>query len=77
MTAEQIKKFIDPLEQLFGEGKPVGIRGYLAARTKDEKKMAAARKRLVDSGMADTRIKAFCPDQVILLDEVRRMPGPI
>ena len=31
--------------------------------------MAAARKRLVDSGMADTRIKAFCPDQVILLDE--------
>ncbi len=71
MTAEQIKKFIDPLEQLFGEGKPVGIRGYLAARTKDEKKMATARKRLVDSGLPEVRINAFSPEQVILLDEAR------
>jgi hypothetical protein len=71
MSAEQLRKFIDPLDRLIGDGKGGPIRDYLAARTKDAAKLAAARKRLVDSGLPDDRLKAFPPDQVILLDEAR------
>ena len=35
--------------------------------------MADARKRLVDSGLAEPALKSFPPDQVILLDEVREL----
>jgi hypothetical protein len=71
MSAEQLKKFIDPLDRLIGDGKTAGIRDYLAARTKDAAKLAAARKRLVESGLPDDRVKTFPSDQVILLDEAR------
>ncbi len=71
MTAEQIKKIIEPLEMIFNAGKPAGTREYLAARTADEQKMAAARKRLVDSGLSESSVKAYAADRVILLDEVR------
>ena len=72
MSAEQLKKFIDPLDMLLlNDGKAVAIRDYLAARTKDAAKLAAARKRLVDFGLPDDRVNAFPPDQVILLDEAR------
>jgi hypothetical protein len=71
MSAEQIQTFIEPIDKLLSEGNPVPIRQYLAARTKDEQKLAAARKRLVESGLPEARLKAFPPDQVILLDEAR------
>ena len=67
MSAEQLKKFIDPIDMLFNDGNPLPIREYLAARTKDEQKMAAARKRLVDSGVPQVRLQAYPPEQVILL----------
>jgi hypothetical protein len=71
MTPQQIEEFIEPIDKLLTEGNPMPIRQYLAARTKDEQKMAAARKRLVESGLPEVRLKTFPPDQVILLDEAR------
>ena len=63
MSARQIKEFIEPLDRLlfeFAQKKPPGgIRGYLAEQAKDQKKMAAARKRLVDSGLSEAAVKTF------------------
>ena len=77
MGPDAIKKFIDRLDKLIGENSPNiangGVRGYLSARTKDEKKLAAARERLVKSGLSSDRLKAFQGDQVILLDEAREL----
>ena len=76
MTPEQIKRFIDPLDKLLADTASSkaagGVRGYLAARTKDELKVAAARRRLVDFGLPEARVKTFPADQVILLDEGKR-----
>ncbi len=76
MSAEQITKFIEPFDKgmvidslaLKEKG---GIREYLAVRTRDEKKMNAARKQLVDFGVPEACVKTFPPDQVILLVEAR------
>jgi hypothetical protein len=77
MSAEQIKKFIDLNDKLISASSPNtvngGLKGYLAARTKDAQKLAAARKRLVDSGLPEASVKTFPPDQVILLDEEREL----
>jgi hypothetical protein len=77
MGADKIKKFIDRLEKLIGgelvTKKEGGIRNYIANRTKDEKKLAAARERLVEFGLATDIVKTFPPDQVILLDEAREL----
>jgi hypothetical protein len=70
MTAQQIQEFIVPIDRLIGEGKPV-IWERLASRIKDEQRIAAARKRLVESGLPEARLEAFPPEQVILLDEAR------
>jgi hypothetical protein len=70
MTAQQIEESIVPIDRLIGEGKPVMGR-YLASRIKDEQWIAAARKRLVESGLPEARLEAFPPEQVILLDEAR------
>ncbi len=77
MSAEQIKKFIDTFEKLVG-GDSIktidgGVQGYLAARTKDAQKLAATRKRLIESGVPEARVSAFPADQVILLDEEREL----
>ena len=76
MSAEQITKFIDPIDKgMVIDTLPLkekgGIREYLAVHASDEKKMAAARKRLVDFGVPEARVKTFPPDQVILLVEAR------
>jgi hypothetical protein len=77
MGSDEIKRFIERLEKLFGANSPItangGVRGYLAAHTKDEKKLAAASKRLVESQLPDALLKTFPADQVILLDEVREL----
>ena len=46
-------------------------------RSKDERKLTAARVRLVRSGLAEAVLKTFPPDQVILLDEARELHGSI
>ncbi len=71
MSAERIEKFIRPVDNLFAQGEPLNFRAFLVARTSDEQKLAAARKRLVQSGLPEDRVKTFVPDQVILLDDVR------
>ncbi len=53
MSAEQIEKFIGPVDAMFAEGDRLNIRGFVAERTSDEQKLAAARKRLVGSGVPE------------------------
>jgi len=75
MSEDQIKKVCAFVDNILGDGKPIkqndGARGYLDARTKDEGKLNAARRRLVDFGLPEERVARFPPDQVILLDEKR------
>jgi hypothetical protein len=77
MSAEEIKKLIEKVEKLFGDGFlnkfDGGVKGYLAARTKDPQKMAAARKRLVEFGLAEALLRGLPPEQIILLDEEREL----
>jgi len=75
MSADQLKKFIAHMERLldFGtekSGKP-GVRAWLDARTKDESKVSAARRRLAGNGISEERLVRFPAEQVILLDEKR------
>ncbi len=51
------------------EGKP--LREWLDVRSKDEAAVAAARRRLVESGMPQERVSSFPVRQVFLLDEKR------
>jgi hypothetical protein len=73
MRAEEIKKFIEMVQKLIGENAPGspegGIKGYVAARTKDAKKMAAIRKRLVEFGLTEALVATLPPEQAVLLDE--------
>ena len=75
MSEEQIKKISAFVDNILGEGKPVkpsdSARVYLDARSKDEGKLNAARRRLVEAGLPEERLARFPPDQVILLDEQR------
>jgi tetratricopeptide (TPR) repeat protein len=75
MSEEQIKTICGFLDNALGDGKPIksgdGARGYLDARTKDESKLNAARRRLIESGLPEERVMRFPPDQVVLLDERR------
>jgi hypothetical protein len=71
MSALEIKKFIKPFDWLFNNGNTAepNFRAYLDVRAKDEGKLNAARRRLVESGLPEERIRQFPADQVILLDE--------
>jgi len=75
MSADQLKKSIKPLEELLDIAAETpqksGVRAWLDARTKDEQKVSAARRRLVESGLAEERLRRFPAAQVILLDEKR------
>jgi hypothetical protein len=75
MTAEQLKKFIDPLDALLDLSAPVEpgkrIRALLDKRAKDPAKLAAARERLIGSGLSERAVRSFPADQVLLLDEKR------
>jgi len=75
MSPEQLARFIAHMDHILSEGKPIkpgdGVRGFLNARSKDEGKLGAARRRLVDSGLPEERVLRFPADQVILLDEKR------
>jgi hypothetical protein len=74
MTPDQIKKVIARIDNLrkFDDKKPTeDVRAWLDARTKDEAGVNTARRRLVEVGLAEERVKQFPADQVILLDEKR------
>lgn len=74
MTAEQIKKVIDHIDYIRkfeADRVKVTTRQWIAVRAKDEKKLAAAKARLVESGLDAAKLDTFPADQIILLDEVR------
>jgi hypothetical protein len=75
MTAEQLKKFIDPLDALLDQSVPIEpgkrIRALLDKSAKDPAKPAAARERLIESGLSALAVRSFPVDQVLLLDEKR------
>jgi hypothetical protein len=50
-------------------GKQKDVEAWLEARVKDEGHRKAARRRLVEAGLAEEQIKALPPLQVVLLDE--------
>jgi hypothetical protein len=77
MTDEQLKKAVSRIAtildfQRFESGKPVrSIRPRLQERARDEDRVRAARRRLMEAGCAEEVVRRFPPLQVILLDEKR------
>jgi hypothetical protein len=76
MTPEQIRKLVAHIDRI-RDFEPGGgrlkktTRAYLAERTRDEKYLTAARRRLAEHGLPEERVAGFPADQVILLDELR------
>jgi hypothetical protein len=70
MTTAQLKKFIEYLDRLRelrrNDKKTID---YLTERVENEQYMAAARARLIDSGIPEDRLARFSPYQVALLNE--------
>ena len=75
MTVDELKRYIEPLDILFEQGAPVKpgkrIREWLAPRVSDPAKLAAARARLIRSGISESTLGSFPAEQVVLLDEKR------
>ncbi len=77
MTDAQLEKLIRRLSGLMGFAReqngqpPWSLRAALAARVKDADRVESARKRLIDAGCPENRVRMFPPLQVILLDEKR------
>jgi hypothetical protein len=74
MSAEQLRKLIKHVDYLRGLDNPKlknNTRSWLNARNKDEQQIQAARRRLVEVGLAEERLARFPADQVLLLDEKR------
>jgi hypothetical protein len=77
MSADQVKQLIafwDPILRM-DEGKPPrpypGMRAWLNPRIKDEGTVSSARRRLVEAGLPEERLKRFPAEQVLMLDEKR------
>jgi hypothetical protein len=76
MTADQLRKLIahiDKVREIARETnkKEKTTRAWLDERTRDEESVNAARRRLVEVGLSEERLKRFPADQVMLLDEKR------
>ncbi len=71
MNEEQLKKVIIHFDKLRGSNGDV--RRWLDARNKDEERVQAVRRRLVEIGLSEERLLRFPADQVILLDEKREL----
>jgi hypothetical protein len=74
MTPEQIQKLVAHIDKIrdFEEGRPrKTTRAWVIERARDEKYLAAARRRLVEHGLPEERVGRFPAEQVVLLDEVR------
>jgi hypothetical protein len=71
LSEDQLKELIARIDRV-RESKPgKGVREYLNARTKDAELVRAARRRLVEAGHPEERLRGFSADQVILFDEWR------
>ncbi len=77
MSDREVSDLVDKIEKLFGGDSPFkasgGLKAYLAACGKDPQKMAAARKRLVQTGVAEALVSSLPPAQIVLLDEEREL----
>ena len=75
MSADRLDRYIAPLDRLVAAGKPIKpgdeVRAWLAARTRDNQVVDAARRRLVAHGLPESQVPRFPAEQVILLDEKR------
>jgi hypothetical protein len=75
MSPEKLKRLIAHLEKLLqisdeGPNKRASIlQSWLDARTKDQGLVDGARRRLVDSGLPEQRVRQFPAEQVFILDE--------
>ncbi len=77
MSADRLNRFIPSLDKLVRTEFPnklgEGLRAWLDTRIRDEGLVGAARRRLVEHGLAGERLLRFPPEQVILLDEKREL----
>lgn len=76
MSAQELRKLIAYLDELLKQAGVAkrndgGVQGWINARMKDPTSVAAARRRLIDVGLAEEQLLKFPADQVILLDEKR------
>jgi hypothetical protein len=74
MSAAELAKLIEQIDVQYGdvEGLPSPVvRHWVDERSKDEKYLATARRRLAGSGIVEERLRTFPAEQVILLDEQR------
>jgi hypothetical protein len=78
MTEADIETFMSHLSGVLsfareqaGRAPRSGIQGGLRTRAQDPGKVLAARRRLIEAGLAEDRVKKLPPLQVILLDEKR------
>jgi hypothetical protein len=75
MTAGQVDKVLKHIDFLRkfepGDRNPLTSRAWVNLRARDEKSLAAARRRIVEYGIAEQRAAKFPPEQVTLLDELR------
>jgi hypothetical protein len=75
MSDEQIEKVVARLSGLLGFAReqaghaPRSFRAALGARIKNAERLQAARKRLLEAGVAEGLLPGFSPIQVILVDE--------
>jgi hypothetical protein len=73
MGEADLKKVVTKVRELTAMANektpPKNVDRWLEERLKDEKHLEAARKRLVESGCPEERVKRFSPLQVLLLDE--------
>jgi hypothetical protein len=74
MSELELKKFVDPLDALLGVGSasnPGTLARWIAERANAPAKLAAAKARLIESGISESVLQSFPPRQTILLDEKR------
>jgi hypothetical protein len=74
MSDDQLKKLIGSIDGLLGDGNAAnrGAAGrFIDERARNAAKLAAARVRLIGSGIPEPALRSFPAQQVILLDEKR------
>jgi hypothetical protein len=71
MTQKELDKLVADMSETLRNMNFVknDARTWLQSRLENEKHIAAARQRLIDSGLPEERVKVFLPLQVVLLDE--------
>jgi hypothetical protein len=77
MSPDRLKRFIAEFDKFLKRELPLklgeGLRAWLGARTKDEGKVEAARRRLVEVGLSEVQVRLFPAEQVMLLDVKREL----